>query len=56
MMWLQSGVTGSGGPAAMRGPLPTPRVASHHDFTSSSANESEALSLIFARKSSNSSW
>lgn len=56
MMWLQSVVTGSAGPAAMRGPLPEPQVASHHDSTSSPANFSVVFSLILARKSSNSAW
>jgi hypothetical protein len=55
MTWLQSGVTGNGGAAAMRGPEPVPRVASHQDSTACSANLSEALSLILARKSSKSS-
>jgi hypothetical protein len=53
MTWLQSVVTGSGGPAAMRGPLPEPQVASHHDSTSYPANFSVVFKLIFARKSSN---
>jgi hypothetical protein len=56
MTWLQSVVTGSAEPAAMRGPLPEPQVASHHDSTSSPANFSVVFSLILARKSSNSAW